>query len=241
MPAVDIQNSYVGVGKVLARPYGTLGRRRHVGNVSKIGPAHKLDTKKQPDYTRAGGGTLYRKDRIDAVEVGMEFLSFSPENWALAVAGDATTVATGAVAAETIKGYKDTVVPFASPPSAIASVGALVAGVDYEMSPSGVYFPPGSAVVDGADVAVAYTRAAHTSVEAAMHSGTEMEIFIEGLNEMNSNKAVLFDIWRCLVPAADIIDAIGLDFGKLPFKAEALKDTTKGSGVSAFYRVRIVT
>lgn len=233
----DIQKSYIGVGRVLARAYGTTGRMRHVGNVSKLDPSHKLDTKKQRDFTRPGGGTLARVDRIDAIELAMTFLSFSPENFALAVAGAATTVATGAVAAENIVGYADTTVPLLYPPSAVASVGSLVAGTDYEMSPSGIYFPPGSAVVDGTTYAVAYTRSTHSRIEAAMNAGSEFEIFFEGLNEADSNKAVLFHAHRVLIPAADVVSFIGDDFGQQEYKAECLKDPTKGAGVSAFYRV----
>ena len=233
----DIQKSYIGVGRVLARPYGTTGRMRHVGNVSQVDPSHKLDTKKQKDYTRTGGGTLARIDRLDAIELAMKWLSFSAENFAVAVAGEATTVATGAVAAENIVGYKDTTVPLLYPPSAVASVGALVAGVDYEMSPSGIYFPPGSAVVDATTYAVAYTRSTHTRIEAAMNSGAELEILFEGLNEADSNKAVLFHAHRVRIPAADVISFIGDDFAGQDYKAECLKDPLKGAGVSAFYRV----
>lgn len=232
----DIQKSYIGVGKVLARPYGTIERMRHVGNASKLEFAHKLDTKKQRDYTRAGGGTAARIDRLDAIEMNMTWLSFSAENFALAVAGTSTTVATGAVAAENIVGYKGTTVPLVFPPSAVASVGALVAGTDYEMSPGGIYFPETSAVVDGTTYAVAYTRATHSRIEAAMNAGTELEVFFEGLNEADTNKAMLISAYRVLVPAADVISMIGDDFGQLDYKAECLKDSTKGLGVSAFYR-----
>jgi hypothetical protein len=237
----DIQKSYIGVGKVLARAFGSTGRFRFVGNCSAATISHELDTKKQRDYTRAGGGTLSRIDRIDSVNANFTLLSFNPDNWALAVAGVATAVATGAVAAENIVGYKDTTVPLAFPPSAVASVGALVQGVDWEMSPSGIYFPPGSAAVDGTTYAVAYTRAAHTRIEAVQNAGSEMELLVEGLNEADSNKAALINIWRWLAPAADELQLIGDDFGSLPFSGEALKDASKGAGLSQFYRALIVT
>jgi hypothetical protein len=237
----DIQKSYIGVGKVLARAYGSTGRFRFVGNCSRATLAHQLDTKKQRDYTRAGGGTLARIDRIDSVDASFELLSFNPENWALAVAGTATTVATGAVAAENIVGFKDTTMPLQYPPSAVASVGSLVQGTDWEMSPSGIYFPPGSAAVDGTTYAVAYTRATHTRIEAVQNAGSELELVVEGLNEADSNKAAIINIWRWLAPAADELSLIGDDFGSLPFSGEALKDATKGAGLSQFYRALIVT
>jgi hypothetical protein len=237
----DIQKSYIGVGKVLARPYGSLPavRFRHVGNVSKLEPSHKLDTKKEQDYTRPGGGTRARIDRISSIDLGMTWLNHNAENWALAMAGEATTVTTGAVAAESIVGYKGTTVPLLYPPSAVASVGALVAGTDYEMSPAGIYFPDTSSVTDGATLAVAYTRAAHSRIEAVMNTGKELELLFEGLNEADTNKAAVFHAWRVLIPAADALSLISDDFSKMEYKAEMLKDATKGAGVSAFYNALI--
>jgi hypothetical protein len=237
----DIQKSYIGVGKLHARTYGTTGRMRHVGNVSKLDPSHKLATKKQPDFTRPGGGTAARIDRIEAIELGMTFLSFSPENFALAVAGTATAVTSGTVTAEAATAYLGSTVRLAGPPSAITSVnnGATVytAGTDYEMSASGIYIPDGSTIPDAQAITVTYTRAAHSRIEAAMNSGVELEMAFEGLNEADTNKAVLFEAFRVLVPAADVVSFIGDDFAKQDYKAECLKDASKGSGVSAFYRV----
>ncbi|MGK2898379.1 MAG: hypothetical protein ACSLE9_06800 [Burkholderiaceae bacterium] len=246
MANVDVQRSFLGVGKVLARVYGTTGRRRHVGNVSKLDLTQKLDTKKQKNYTRPGGGTAFRLDRLDSVEMATTWLSFSAENWALAVSGASTTVATGAVAAEVVTGYVDTTVALEFPPSAITTVKTAddlttyVAGTDYVMSPAGFYVPPGSAIVDAASLHVAYTKAAHTRIEAAMNTGTELELLFEGLNEADSNKPAVINLWRVLVPASDTLSLIGDDLGKLDFKPELIADSTKGTGVSAFYRALIV-
>lgn len=246
MAIVDVQKSYLGVGKVLARVYGTTGRMRHVGNVSQLDITHKLDTKKQKDYTRPGGGTLMRVDRLDSIDMAMKWLSFNPANWALAMAGATTDVTTGAVASEAVKGYLDTTVRLAFPPSAITTVKTAdlvttyTAGTDYEMSPAGLYIPPASSIVDGADLSVAYTKAAHSRVEAVMNTGTELELLFEGLNEAESDKAVVIDMWRVLVPAAETLSLIGDSLGDMSFKPELLKDSTKGSGVSAFYRALLV-
>ena len=243
----DIQRSYIGVGKVLARAFGSTGRFRHVGNVSKLDASHKLDTKRQRDYTRTGGGTLIKVSRIDQVELAMTWLSFSPENYTLALAGNLAPVALGVVTAEVVKGYKGSTVPLAHPPSVITTVkdvatGAItyVAGVDYEMSPSGLYIPDTSSIVDAADLTVAYSHAAYSRVEAAMVTSSLLELLFEGLNEADSNKPVIVNIWKADVPSADQVQLIGDDLGKFDFKAECLKDSTKGAGASAFYRALLL-
>jgi hypothetical protein len=247
MAIVDVQKSYIGVGKVLARPYGSTGRLRYVGNVSKLGLKQKLDTKKQKDYTRSGGGTLARIDRLDSVEAAMTWLSFSAENWALACAGVMAPVVGGTVAAEVVKGYLDSTVPLANPPSAITTVTnsaattTYAAGTDYEKSASGIYIPPNSTIIDAADLKVTYTYGAYSRVEGVMQASTVLELLFEGLNEADSNKPVLVNLWRVSVPSADEIALIGDDFGKSDFSSELLKDPNKGTGVSAFYRALLTT
>lgn len=247
MAIVDTQKSYIGVGKVLARAYGATGRYRYVGNVSKLALKHKLDTKKQKDYTRSGGGVAARIDRIDTIESAMTWLSFSPENWAVACAGQLNAVVGGTVAAEVVKGYLDSTVRLANPPSAITTVTnsaattTYLAGTDYEKSASGIYIFPASTIIDAADLKVTYTYGAYSRVEGVMQSVTEMQLLFEGLNEADSNKPVLVDLWRVAVPSADEIALIGDDFGRSDFASELLKDGTKGGGVSAYYRALLTT
>lgn len=242
----DIQKSYIGVGKVLARAYGSTGRYRHVGNVSELLVKHNLDVKKQRDYTRPGGGTAAKIERIESVECSINMLSWSKENWALAVAGTVADVAGATITDEEITGYLETTVPLAFPPATITTVtnvgGTItyVAGTDYERTASGLYFPEGSTIVDAAGLEVTYTSAAHSRIEAAMQTSSELELLFEGLNEAESNAGAVVNLWRVSVPSAEQLSLIGEDFGEFKFTAESLADATKGSGVSAFYRARVV-
>lgn len=241
----DIQKSYIGVGKVLARAYGSTGRFRHVGNVSELLVKHNLDVKKQRDYTRPGGGTAAKLERIESIECSINMLSWSKENWALAVAGTVATVAGGTQTDEEIMGYRDTTVPLAFPPETITSVtnvgGTItyVAGTDYERTASGLYFPADSSIVEAAGLEVTYESIDHSRIEAAMQTSSELEVLFEGLNEADSNAAAVVNIWRLSVPSAEELSLIGEDYGSFAFTCEALSDSTKGSGVSAFYRARV--
>lgn len=243
----ELGKSYLGIARVHARLFGSTGKFRFVGNVSALTPSHKLDVQKQRDYTRLGGGTAVRVARIESVELSMTWLTFSPENMALAVAGDAATVSAATITDEVIKGYKGATVQLEHPPASITTVKNSAGtttydeGDDYEMTASGVGFPPGSSITDAADLKVTYEHDDYVNVEAATQTNTELEMLVEGLNDADSGNAVLANLWRASLPAADELALISDKLGELKFSAELLKDPTKGSGVSAFYRIRQVT
>lgn len=127
----QINQAYIGIGKLHMRQAGTTGAFRHVGNCSVLNLKQELDVKRQKDYTRAGGGTLKKVSRIEAVNADITLLSFNAENLALAMAGSATAVVGATVTDEAAIGYKGALVRLAFPPTSVASVegaGAVVTG-----------------------------------------------------------------------------------------------------------------
>jgi hypothetical protein len=245
----EIIKSYIGVGKAHVRPFGSVGKFRPVGNVSVISLKHQVDSQRQPDYQRSGGGTAVRVDRIQQIDCEMTWLTFSPENWALATSGTQATVVAGATAVgaeEVVKGYKDSTVRLAHPPLAIASVknsaGATTYTPEthYQKTDGGLYFPVGSSIVEAADLKVTYSWPEYTKIEGATGTAAELEMFFEGLNEADDDKPMLVDIWRLSMPSAEQIALIGTQLGEMQFSAECLKDPSKGSGVSSYYRARVV-
>lgn len=309
----QINQAYIGIGKVSVRLAGVAGPFRFVGNVSQLLLKQTLDVKKQKDYTRPGGGTLKKVSRLDSVDAEMTWLSFNPANMALAVAGDSISVVAGTANDEVVKGYKGGLVRLAHPPTAITTVkgvGAVVtgsintntltvtavasgtlvlgqtitgsgvtagttitalgsgtggagtytvsasqtvpstaitatgptyaAGVDYVLSVGGLDVPDTSTIVDAADLKVTYTYPKYDRIEAATKTATVMEVVFEGLNEAESNTPAVVDVWRMSIPAANELSLIGDDMGELKFSAEVLKDSTKGVGVSAYFRAQKV-
>jgi hypothetical protein len=242
-----VNSSYIGVGKVHARLFGTAGAFRHVGNVSKLLLKQELTEVREQDYTRLGGGARKIIKRLKAVQAETTWLSFDAANMALAVAGTTTNVASGAVVVgtpEVVKSYKGTLVRLANPPLAITSVKdsagttTYVAGTDYELSVAGINILPGTAIVDGADLKVAYTFNAYDQIEAATATSSIMEVIFEGLNEADSGSPMVVEIWKLNMPPANELSLIGDALSELTFSCEALKDTTKPANVSPFFRVR---
>lgn len=126
-----VNQSYIGVGKVHARVYGTTNAFRHVGNVSKLNVKQELDVQEQRDHTRLGGGVMKRVERLKNMKADTTWLSFNSANLALALSGSAAAVVAGNVNDEVVKGFKGSAVRLAHPPSAITSVkggGAVVTG-----------------------------------------------------------------------------------------------------------------
>lgn len=310
MPFTD--KSFIGVGKVHVRLAGSTGARRYVGNCSNLALKHELDVKRAADYTRLGGGTLKKVERLKQVNADLTFLDFNAANLALAVAGSTTAVVGGTATDEVVKSYKDTTVRLTFPPSAITTVkggGAVVtgaiatttltvsavtsgtlvvgqiiagtgvtvgttitalgtgtggtgtytvsastpassttitatgptfaAGTDYVMSTGGIAVGLGIAIADGANLLVTYTYGAHDRIEAATGTSSILEVLFEGLNDAESGLPAVIDIWRVQFPAASELALIGDSMGELKFSAEVLKDSSKPSNVSPYYRAQM--
>jgi hypothetical protein len=95
--------------------------------------------------------------------------------------------------------------------------------------------------VDADALTVSYTHPEHVNIEALTSSAPELELTFGGLNEADSGKPVIVDIWRLGAGIAKTLALIQSDFGKLPVEGEVLVDPTKvGVGISRFYRAQLV-
>lgn len=246
MPQVEVNEAYAGVGKVFARRRGAAStvRPRHVGNCSLLNVKQTLTVQEQKDFTRAGGGTLKRRARLDKMEIETTFLSFIPENLTLALAGTSTDVPQAAITDEEVKLYKGELVRLAHPPKAITDVkkdgatASLVAGTDYVMSPGGILVTEDADITDGDTYEVDYTHLAYAEIEAATGTSTELELFFEGLNDAETLEPMLVDFWRVDFPSAQELALISENLGELRFTCEVMKDDSRPAGKSAFMRIQ---
>lgn len=305
--------SYLGIGKVWTRAYGTNGKRRWVGNVSALTLKQNLNVIKQPDFTRLGGGRTNQVERLESLTAEMTWLEFNGPNLAVALAGPGTLVAAATVTNEVVTLYKDSLVRLSAPPKTITSVtgpngvftgaiagttltvsavtsgnvavgqtlvgtgvtaatkivpggtgtggvgtytvdisqtaastsitatgAALTAGTDYALTAGGLLIPAAAGVTDGSSYKTTFEGLAYTQTEAAMATAQELEVFFEGLNEATLGTPFLVDIWRMRVPPAAELSLIGSAMGELKFSAECLKDGTKPTSVSPFFRAQQV-
>lgn len=251
MPTVI--KSYIGVGKCHVRPYNTRQARRFLGNVSQLNLGQEVETLRERDYTRLGGGTAKRIDRINQVNANMTWHNFNGENLALALGATITDVAAGSVTtAEDHAAYPGALVRLVHPPTNIdlvtnpAGTTTYVAGTDYEISAAGLFIPDTSSIPAAVgpayanNIKVTYDYAAYQRVEAATQAYTEIELLFEGLNEAEAGKPVVIDLWRMALPPASELALIGEGLATMDFAAELLKDPRRSPSESPFFRAQFV-
>ena len=237
---------YLGSGKIYARVAGAAAGLMELGNASKLELAVKEDKQKLKDFTKPGGGTYASVSRIDTVTVQMTLSDLNKTNVARAVFGTESAVVGATVLDEVVIAYKGALVPLAHPnPTAVVvttsdSVTTYTVNTDYEVRAGGISILATGAIVEAASLKVDYTYAAYHKVEAMTQGAITLELHFEGLNEANSDKPVIVDIYRAQLSPTKALSLLGDKFADLQIEAEVLKDTTKvGGGVSQYFRVKL--
>lgn len=237
--------TFQGVGRIWARPYGSTGARRFLSNCSKANIKTKLKVVKVPDFTRQGGGTRAQTERIDTISLALTLHELSSENLALCVGSAPEAVASATVTGEPVTLHKGSATPLEFLPQSITSVtvtaGSLVLtkDVDYELTPAGLYVPSDAPHVGSGAVAatVTYVSKAHQKFEAATVLSADLELLVEGLNDSNGRPLVV-EAYKWHVPMVDDLALFADKPTEITYDAELLRDTTKPAGKSGFYSAR---
>lgn len=243
--------AYLGSGKIKMREVGAAAPFVEVGNCSALTFGAQLDTKELKNFTRPGGGTYAKVDRISSVTVSITAHDLNGANLAMACGGEVSEQVAGTVASEEVVAYKGGTTPLARPPATITSVEPIgggtpyVAGEDYNITPGGIEVLADGAIpapVSGAaNIEVSYTNTAQQVVEAMVNSGKEYELLFEGLNEAESDKPAIVQAYRVKFAPAQAINWIGDDFAALELSGSALIDANKvGTGISQYWKATIV-
>lgn len=237
---------YLGSGKVYARVVGSAMALAEVGNVSELKLTTDEESKELKNNT-GGGGTYAEVKRINGVGVSMVLHDLNQVNLSRALKGTASEVVAGTVTDEVQVAYKGGLCRLAHPgPTAVivTNTGATVtyvAGTDYEVRGEGVFVLPGTTIADAESINVSYSHADYDVVEALTQSGVELEMAFGGINEADSDKPVLVDLYRVSLGAAKELSLIGDDFASLALEGKLLVDGSKtGAGKSKFFSVKQV-
>jgi hypothetical protein len=243
--------SFLGLGDLYLAPAGG-GPARPVGSASQIQLGITEDEKDQQNYGRAGG-LLNSVSRITAVTLALTLQSLSPPNLALALRADRSDIEAGTVTGEAHTAYTGALIRIANiDPSDVVVTDAsdgtttYTEGADYKVTSAGVIPLAGGAIdtaiqalsepSDGLPVTIDYSYGARSVVEALTHSGTEYVLYFDGLNEADSGKSAVGDLWRVKFGAAKQLDLVGDDYAGLELAGKLLADNSKGAGESAFFR-----
>ena len=237
---------YLGSGKIYARIQGSAAGLMELGNASKLELAVKEDKQKLKDYSKPGGGTYASVSRISEATLQMTLNDLNKTNVARAVFGTEVAVTGATVADEAVTAYKGAIIPLLHPnPTAVtvshtSGTPAYVANTDYEVRAGGIYIIPTGVITDAQALKVDYTFAAYDKVEAMTSSSILLELHFEGLNEANSGKPVIVDIYKAQLSPTKVLSLLGDKFADLEVEAEILADTSKtGAGISQYFRVKL--
>ena len=237
---------YLGSGKIYARTQGSAAGLMELGNASKLELSVKEDKQKLKDFSKPGGGTYSSVSRISEATLMMTLNDLNKTNVARAVFGTEVAVTGAAILDEAVVAYKGAIVPLLHPnPTAVtvtntAASTTFVANTDYEVRAGGIYIIPAGAITDAQALKVDYTFAAYDTVEAMTSASILLELHFEGLNEANSGKPVIVDIYKAQLSPTKALSLLGDKFADLEVEAEVLADTSKtGAGISQYFRVKL--
>ena len=237
---------YLGSGTLYAREAGTAAGLIAIGNTSKLNFAVEEDKKTLADYSKPGGGTYASVSRIKAVTAQFTVHDLNKTNVARALFGTEAVVTGAAVVDEAVMAYKGGIAKLNHPsPTAVvvtnsAGTTTYVANTDYEVRAGGILILDAGSITDGQSILVDYSFATYNKVEALTTGAKILELFFEGLNEANSGKPVLIDVYRLQLSPAKALALLGDDFAELEMEGEVLKDASKtGVGISQYFRARM--
>lgn len=238
---------YLGAGKIYARVAGAAAGLIELGNASELTLAVKEDKKKLQDFSKPGGGTYASVSRIDTVTAQMKLNDLNKTNVARAVFGTESAVEGDTVTGEVVTAYKGALVPFAhiNPSTVVVTDSTTPSTVyaentDYEVRAGGIYIIPTGAITNAQLLKVDYVFLDYDKVEAMTSGALTLELHFEGLNEANSGKPVILDIYRAQLSPTKALSLLGDKFSDLDVEAEVLKDASKvGVGISQYFRAKL--
>lgn len=240
------QCCYIGKGVVYGRISGAAAPALDFGNVSKLELAIQQEEKSVKDYRSGGGGTACSVIRISEVGANITMNCLSPKNMARAMAGTASVVAGATVAPAAVVAYLGGFIPTAPGATSVivrhvSDTPVYTAGTDYTLTTNGIIIPAtGSAITDGQTIEVGWTQTAYDAVDIITGAFGSYQLWLDGLNEMESGNPVLVEIYKFKFGPAAALALLGDDPSELAVTGKLEADTSKtGLGISQYMKVKI--
>lgn len=231
------------VGQVFARLYGSTDAPMPIGNVLELQIEHSEEVKTQDDMTVLGGGTYSEVRRVKDVKITMKLADLNITNLARGMLGISSEVATGTVTdeAHTVKLGGLVRLAHIQPSAVTVKKGAavIVAAGNYQISAAGLrILADADDLLDDDDITVDYTHIAYAVVEAMTTKARELELIFEGLNEADSGKPMVVEIWRASQGITKKLALINKEHNTLDVEGTLLMDPAKTAvGISRYYKV----
>ena len=230
------------VGKIYAAPYGGAAPLTPIGNVLEASTEQSEDVEKQDDMTLLGGGTHAEIRRVTGVKFSAKIADLNVVNLARAVLGTVSPMDAGTVANVPAVAKLGGLIPLPhiNVTDLVVTKGGtpVVAAGNFDLLPEGIWVRADAVgLIEGDAITLAYSYADQVVIEALTTKAPELTFRFAGLNEADSGKPVIFDLYRVSQGVAKQLSLIKKGFGALDIEGEVLQDPTKtGVGISRYMR-----
>jgi len=249
------EQSFIGKGKVYVGPVsaGALtDAKRDVGNVGELILSIESEEKSLMNYRTAGGGEANSIDRITGVNGTIKMYDWDIENLGMALFGSTSAVSAGAITNEEHVAYTGGLVRLSfAPDTAVAPVVTNTAGTvtytatgatpDYVVTKAGIEVLASGSISDGVAIHVDYTKDAGNVANALTTQSTEYALTLVGLNEAQSGKAVIVDLYRVKFSPVENLNFISDEYGELNLTFSVIQDTTLAEATGQYFKIEAVS
>lgn len=237
---------FIGAGIVSMRIYGSSDAMADMGDVQSAEFGQSLEKKTLPNL-RGGQGNAKKMSRVSERTLTLGFADWVAARVAMVLNGTVTSEVAGTVTGESKTVKLGSIVRLAHIlPSSIVvkdstDTTTYTAGTHYTLTHNGIEIPPtavSGGIADGATVHISYAYSAQKIIEAFTAGDTEWEVHIDGLNDAETGDKYTIDFWRWAAEKVEKLPLLDTDFQVLESAGELLPDSTKGTGVSAYMRIK---
>ncbi|MBX9935023.1 MAG: hypothetical protein K2Y10_00325 [Burkholderiaceae bacterium] len=230
------------VGQIYAAPYGTTNLPP-IGNVLEASVEYKESVESQDDMTQLGGGKHGERRRVTDITFKAKLADLNVVNLARGVLGTIEPQNAGSVADKPYTVARGTLIPL--PHAGVTNLllkkgtNVVAAAGNFDLLPEGIRIRADAIVLtDGDAITVSYDYADQVVIEALTAKAPELVIRFGGLNEADSGRPVLIDLWRVsqsVTKKLALLQAKG--FAALEIEGSLLQDPTKVAvGISRYMR-----
>ena len=236
---------FKGIGVVHAKPISKpTAPLRDLGDVEQLKVAHRSNSMLWKQNRRPGGGNLARLDTLEGADLTVQMQEWTPENQAMVLQGKIVEIDAETVTGEAIVLQPGGLCVLEFPGATSITITETAGSTEVplsavEVSAAGVRVPADSTVITAlTPCTIAYTSTVARRIEPLVEAGEEYYLVFDGLNEADSNRACIVEVWRWKAPPAEELALIDTgNPGKLLAKGEMLADQSRPAGESPFYRV----
>lgn len=248
-----VSNYYAGQGVVLMGPRDVAatgaakaGGLFEVGNCSELKLSVNTSTVEHKETTTGARAIDLRLTTEIKANLEVTIENFNSKNLAQAMRGKFASSVAGTVTTETVKCYLGSIMPLAHirVSSVVVKKGAVtyVLDTDYALNTEAgsIKFLEGGAIVEGDEVSIAYSYEAQELVHGLTEPMQTIWLRFEGLNSADTNKPVVLDIFKFSTDPLKELELIGDKVNAFQLAGTVLADLSQGSGVSRYWRMKLL-